>query len=67
MAPKVAGIIGIPGRLRSEWVAGFDRNGRPTSIGIPGRIHRNPQTTESNETGPLFRPKGAQRRSAGIK
>ena len=27
----MAGIIGIPGRLRLEWVAAFARNPRPTS------------------------------------
>ena len=27
----MAGIIGIPGRLQSEWVAAFARNPRPTS------------------------------------
>ena len=32
-----------PGRHQSERPADFDRNRWPTSIGMPGRYHRNPQ------------------------
>ena len=32
-----------PGRLQSEPPADFNRNGWPTSIGMPGRHHRNTQ------------------------
>jgi len=32
-----------PGRLQSEQPADFNRNGWPTSIGMPGRHHRNTQ------------------------
>ena len=33
-----------PGRHQSERPAEFDRNRWPTSIGMPGRHHRNPQS-----------------------
>src|SRR5215472_14697011 len=32
-----------PGRHQSERPADFDRNRWPASIGMPGRLHRNPQ------------------------
>jgi hypothetical protein len=33
----LAGFVGITGRLQSEWVAGFDRNQRPSSPECAGR------------------------------
>ncbi len=55
----MAGIIGIPGRLRSKSVAAFVRNPRPASIGIGGRLRRNPPPNSSESA----RADGASRKS----
>ena len=43
MPTKVAGIIGMPGRIRSEQVADF--------VGIAGRLRRNAQSSNATAGG----------------
>src|SRR4029077_21074166 len=48
-----------PGRHQSERPADFDRNRWPTSIGMPGRHHRNAQTKPTSCILPIGRARTA--------
>jgi hypothetical protein len=48
-----SGRPATPGRHQSERPADFDRNRWPTSIGMPGRHHRNPHVSRGRAADPL--------------